>query len=147
MKNNKKPRAAFSPKLEKVPRATDFNSKISATNFCWRVEEIDWEGPWGWRNATVDVLLQKIIPKLHNFESMTWGALDGPSGSHSVNIEGLCDEAQKRLLKLRKDEQGALYSLRITGKMRVWGIRDRAIFRVLWFDPRHEVCPSLKKHT
>ncbi len=33
------------------------------------------------------------------------------------------------------------------GKQRIWGIKDRNILKVLWWDPDHEVCPSLKKYT
>ncbi|GFO82208.1 MAG: hypothetical protein A49_18350 [Methyloceanibacter sp.] len=78
---------------------------------------------------------------------MTWAEVDGPSGSHFVNFEKLCPAAQKRLGELEKDEQGALFSVRIQGKMRVWGIRDVGILRILWFDPNHQVCPSKKKGT
>jgi hypothetical protein len=78
---------------------------------------------------------------------MTWAELDGASGSHSVAVDDLCSDARERLLKLRMDEQGQLYSLRITGEQRVWGVRDIAILRVLWWDPEHQVCPSPKKHT
>jgi hypothetical protein len=38
------------------------------------------------------------------------------------------------------------FSLRINSPARVWGIRDEYVLRVLWRDPRHEVCPSKKKH-
>jgi hypothetical protein len=44
-----------------------------------------------------------------------------------------------------RDEQARLFSLRITGKMRLWGIRDIETLRVLWWDPQHSVCPPLKK--
>jgi len=35
-----------------------------------------------------------------------------------------------------------LFSLRLTGKKRLWGIRDRHVFKVFWWDPEHGVCPS-----
>ena len=36
---------------------------------------------------------------------------------------------------------------RISGPGRVWGIREEHVLDLLWWDPRHEVCPSPKKHT
>ena len=77
---------------------------------------------------------------------MAWGEIDGPTG-HFVEVTAIIDEAQRRLVKIGKDEQAQLFSLRMTGEMRLWGIRDVAILPVLWWDPKHEVCPSPKKHT
>ena len=91
--------------------------------------------------------MSEIVPKLHEYESMTWGDMNGPSGSHSVEVQKLCKDAQDRLIALGKDEQGQLFSVRITGERRVWGVKDIAILRVIWWDPDHAVCPSMKKHT
>jgi hypothetical protein len=131
--------------LAKVPRADLPN--VGDMKFCWRVSDIDWQGPWGWSKATCEQLLTDVIPKLHDFESMTWGQVDGPTGSHFVDVTALVDEAQRRLTEIGKDEQGCLFSLRITGRIRLWGIREIAVLRLLWWDPEHSVCPSPKKHT
>jgi hypothetical protein len=80
-------------------------------------------------------------------ESMTWGQVEGATGSHFVEVDAIVPDAQRRLEEIGKDEQGRLFSLRITGEMRLWGIRDIAILRLLWWDPEHQVCPSHKKHT
>ena len=144
----KKPRAgARIQPFAKVPRRAD-QPNVQGMNFCWRVSEIDWEGPWGWSKATCQELLKDIVPRLHHLESMTWGQVEGPTGSHFVEIADIAPDAQRRLVEdLGKDEQGRLFSVRITGEARLWGVRDIAILRVLWWDPNHEVCPSLKKHT
>jgi hypothetical protein len=117
---------------------------VQAEKFRWRVDSVDWDGPWSWGNSTVNDLLAVIIPKLHDFESMTWADVEGKTGSHFVAYEKLCSETQTRLTKLQMDEQAQLFSARITGRIRVWGVRDIVIFRVLWWDPDHTVCPSLK---
>jgi hypothetical protein len=78
---------------------------------------------------------------------MTWAEIDGPCGSHSVGIEDLCTEAQDQLKKLGMEELESLFSLRITGERRVWGVKDVAVLQILWWDPKHSVCPSGKKHT
>jgi hypothetical protein len=147
MGKNKKPRSSFQPRMEKVPRAADLAEKIGTTPFCWRVTDLDWEGPWGWKHVPVDLVLGTIIPKLHDYESMTWAAVEGPTGCHFVEVEALSPVAQARLREIEKDEQGQLFSVRIMGKLRVWGIRDLAILRVLWCDPEHEVCPATKRRT
>jgi hypothetical protein len=143
----KKPRGGFQVRQpEKVPRGGEA-ANVSTKPFSWRLSEIDFDGPFGWDKADVRQVMAEIIPKLHDYESMTWGAMDGPSGSHSVEVQKLCKEAQDRLAALGKDEQGELFSVRITGERRVWGVKDIAILRVIWWDPDHAICPSMLKHT
>jgi hypothetical protein len=118
---------------------------VQAQRFCWRLESIDWKGPWGWERVTVPDLLGLIIPRLHSYESMTWAEVEGRTKSHFVDYDTLCPEAQARLTtELEMDEQARLFSVRIGARQRVWGRRDVAILRVLWWDPEHTVCPSLK---
>lgn len=121
--------------------------QIQRRRFCWRVEDIDWHGGWGWSSVNLEDLFRVVIPKLHDYETMTWAEMDGPSGSHSVEREQLCAEAQARLTQIGKDHIESLFSVRVTGERRVWGVKDVAILRILWWDPEHSVCPSLKKHT
>jgi hypothetical protein len=140
-------RVANVPQFQKHPRGAELIETIQKKQFCWRVEDIDWNGPWGWSNASREEILRTIVPKLHNYESMTWAAVEGPSGSHSVEFDQLCGDAQARLGEIGKGEVESLFSVRITGEQRIWGVKDVAILRVLWWDPGHSVCPSLKKHT
>ncbi len=79
---------------------------------------------------------------------MTWKEISAnPGYNHSVSVSEMIREAQKRLEELNLDDQDELYRLRMNGKLRLWGIRDRNILRLLWWDREHEICPSQKKHT
>lgn len=127
------------------PRSVKPN--IMGTQFCWRVDNLDWDGRWGWSGARIDDVLLHIVPHLHSLESMKWGDIEGPTGSHFVNVENIVPEARDRLVDIDKGEQEQLFSLRVTGEKRIWGVRDVAILRLLWWDPHHEICPSLKRHT
>ena len=101
--------------------------------------------PFGWHRIDGAILLE-IREKLRNFESMTWGQIMGPQ-SHMVSTMSLCKNARERLAQLKLDELEELFSLRLSGKERVWGVLEHNILTLLWWDPDHEVCPSLKKHT
>ena len=90
--------------------------------------------------------LKKVIERLTGFETITWDDLRR-SGSHPVSIGDLIKEARDRLQKLKIDDLDELYSLRISGRERLWGMRIGNVFSVLWWDPEHAVCPSNKKHT
>ncbi len=103
------------------------------------------EGPWGWNNVSTLDLLSEIIPKLKDYETQTWGEVEG-SRNHSVDVENCVKMATSRLAEIDVYED-SLFSLRLTGTNRIWGIKDVAILRILWWDPNHEVCPSQKKGT
>ena len=124
------PRAAYSPE--------SFNQMCPV----WRLSQIDIDGRWG--HSTLDrvTLLQEILPKLKNYESMTWASITADKKrNHSVSVGNLIPDARKRLVELGIDED-RLFRFRLTGQQRVWGIRDRDTFAILWWDPQHEICPS-----
>jgi hypothetical protein len=112
----------------------------------WQIRILDFEGPWGWDLLDAN-MLKYIHRKLAQFETMTWAEINKPNtGCHSIKVKDICVEAQKRLAEIKIiDEE--LFSLRLSGKERLWGIRENHIFKILWWDPKHEVYPVDKKHT
>jgi hypothetical protein len=99
--------ARFLP-FAKVPRRGD-HPDIQGKNFSWRVSNIDWKGPWGWSQATCEQLLGYIVPRLHHLESMTWGQVEGPTGSHFVEVADIAPDACRRLVELGRDELARLF--------------------------------------
>ena len=90
----------------------------------------------------------EILPKLRMFESMTWQEILSASGAkkkgrgnhhHSVAVEKLSKDAQKRLKEIKLDDVESLFSLRLTGRKRLYGIRDGRVFKFIWYDREHEV--------
>ena len=99
--------------------------------------------------------LDGIILKFSDLEKTTWAIIDGTpksgnrttgSRNHFVNVEDLISDAQDRLVELHLN-YSQIYSIALTGKKRLWGILEDGVFGILWYDPEHEICPSLKKHT
>ena len=111
----------------------------------WRIGTLDEEGPWGWNKVSQDLFLEEILPKLKNFETMTWESII--NGSHEVPVNNIISKAKKRLSEIKQEDIDSLFSLRLTGEKRIWGIRVCNILNILWWDPKHEVCPSTLKHT
>lgn len=105
--------------------------------------------PYGWHDLD-NTKVGEIRSKLAHFESMTWKEilLDSKKQNHVIKLNRLCKEAQERLHQMFPvvdfDE---LLSLRLSGKERIWGILEFNVVRVLWWDPGHDVCPSLLKNT
>ena len=102
-------------------------------------------GRWSWKRLDGNTLLL-IQDKLKHFESMRWSDIER-SGSHNIEVEDIHTDAFDQLVEFKLDDTEEVFSLRLSGKQRVWGIRDRNLLRLLWWDPLHEICPSPKKHT
>lgn len=73
--------------------------------------------------------------------------MDSSSNNHGCLVKQLSKSARKRLKELNLDDYEKLYSLRLDAKSRVWGIFEDGYFRVLWWDPKHQVYPSKLTNT
>ncbi|MFO7748514.1 MAG: hypothetical protein R6V54_00325 [Desulfobacteraceae bacterium] len=134
-------------KSDSVKKKPRLDTKIKSTineNIVWQTNILDLEGPWGWKNMDHGFFFDRLLPKIQHFEKMTWSEILGRT-NHEVYINQIGKKAQNRLAKLKLDDNEKLVSLRLTGPQRLWGIRFENIFRILWWDPKHEVYPSKKK--
>lgn len=98
--------------------------------------------------------ISHLYPKLKEFEKLTWEEIekqtygkDGKSKNHPIGKGKIIKEAQERLKVLNQDDVDELYSLRLEGKIRIFGIREFNCLKILWIDTNHEICPPQKKHT
>lgn len=140
---NKRPIAKFNPSSKKEPRVDAPIDREPDRAISWHVRILDRGGLWPWTGIDAATLWSELHQKLGNFETMRWSEILGPN-NHPVKIEDLCPEARKRLQEIKQDDVDDLVSLRLAGKKRVWGIRDGNVLKILWWDPDHQVCPSLK---
>jgi hypothetical protein len=112
----------------------------------WSFALIDMDGPFGWRALHLDHC-NAVMERLKCFEKMTWQDIYS-SGSHNVTTDGLSWAAQKRLTEINQDANSdLLFSLRVTGAQRIWGLRMDSRFFFLWWDPEHQVYPYKKPNT
>jgi hypothetical protein len=140
---HKAPRSAFGEGKGKTPRgaAPDYEGQFPL----WAFRIVDLGGPWCWSALGGDAL-REVLQRMRELESMTWLAI-ADTGSHAIDVAGLCKRARDRLMEIQQDDVDQVYSLRVTGRRRIFGIRDGGVLRILWWDPEHEVCPAPKKHT
>lgn len=97
-----------------------------------------------------NVFFEKIFPKLKVLESNTWDEIrlqshkskgKMKSNNHPVQIGDLCEKARNRLIDLKLDDNDELYSLRLEGTIRIYGIRKENYLDIIWVDLNHEVYP------
>lgn len=143
----KSPIAAQLPSPTKIPVAIPPPDYWQA-NPSWRISMLKMIDPYGWHKIDKRTL-DRIRQRLSNFETMTWSDIlvVGKKRHHTVSIDRISAEAKKHLRELRQYDIDELVSLSLTGLERIWGIRQGSILRLLWWDPNHLICPSLRKHT
>jgi hypothetical protein len=141
--DRKAPRSAFSDPGEKRARGEAPN--VPRRTPLWAFRFIDLGGPWCWSALSGGDLAQ-VLQRLKLLESMTWAEIEGAE-HHFVDVGGCSKRARDRLQELKHDDTPALFSLRVTGRRRIYGIRNENVLSFLWWDPEHEVFPSQKKHT
>ena len=89
-----------------------------------------------------------IASAIKSTELRTWEDIGNHRDrDHPVTIDKLEKPARDRLATLKLDDTDEIWSIRFTGRCRLWGIRDGTLIKILWLDPNHEVCRSHKKHT
>ncbi len=117
-----------------------------ALNPSWRFSKLaPLESKWAIRSGD-ETIKKDILSKLIHFETMTWMDIKSSQThkSHNVNIDKIITPAQKELVALNIYED-QIFSLRLAGKERIWGILSRGVLEIIWYDPKHEICPSTKK--
>jgi hypothetical protein len=143
--NNKKiPQRAFSPPTSKEPTHTRNPNSYETQLIAWHFECMDVAGSWPCSLST----LQAIKHRLHEYEKRRWSELTG--SSHPFPVEQIIPKAQRRLDELGYGDYGQLYQLDIRSagqKQRLWGLRRENIFKILWWDPNHEIYPVQKRGT
>lgn len=97
------------------------------------------------RNA----FFEKIYPKLKIFENNTWEEIrlythgkNNKSNNHNVSIQNLCKEARDRLDELGYSDRSEIYSLRLEGKIRIYGFKELNYLDIIWVDFNHEIYPT-----
>jgi len=98
---------------------------------------------------TRNIFWSEIYPKLKLFEEKTWFEIEkeqfgdkSKTKHHFVNVGKIIQEARIRLKTLNLDNYDELFSIRLTGRIRIWGIREHGYMKILWFDLEHAICPT-----
>jgi len=113
----------------------------------WRFELFDNEGKWGIKENYNHRVFQEVLSKVKNFETMKWSEIQSKKkNNHDVSVSKLCREATSRLKTLKLNDIDSLFSLRLSGTQRVYGILEKNSFKIIWLDTKHEVYPVEKKH-
>jgi len=65
--------------------------------------------------------------------------------NHFVSQGDLCGAARARLREIGQDDVDEIVSLGLSSAERVWGIQEDDVLKLLWWDPNHQIRPSMRK--
>ena len=145
-KQKKRGRSNFPGEKQKP---TKEDNRRNNKSFVWSLEKCLWEHR-GWEKDCegIQFFAEKIIAKLKDFEKMNWQEILDASGGkssgngnnhHDIPANKLPKEEQQTFIKKKyMEDYEKVFSLRLTGKMRLIGVVDINVFYILWFDRNHE---------
>ena len=139
--------AVADPRLLRVNKRPVVPSIDTLLSFhpSWRFAALDIEGQFGWSSVDRGEL-EEIRTKLGEYERLTWGEIkiQQADRNHLIGIASMSRAAQARLRQILPGVE-ELFSLRITGKKRIFGIiQDHGAMLLVWWDRHHQVCPTKK---
>lgn len=143
---DRKPIIPSVPRPKRTPRPPQDTVDSNQCTPTWRFSSVDLDGKWGWRNIDADTLIE-LRGKLSNLETMRWAEIINNRHCHAIKASVLCKEARDRLVEIQLDDTDELYQLSFSNKQRLFGVRHKQVFDLIWWDPEHTVYPVAKKNT
>ncbi|MBA7605625.1 hypothetical protein ES703_12759 [subsurface metagenome] len=143
MSKKKRAKFNFQPRQQKVPHIAEDAERFRKLNFQWRVLEryIDFDHEdWGWGKVTIQEFFLKLLPRLYNYETMTWNDILRRPSCHSIEVSEVCGKAQQRLEEIHPDID-TLHQIDTSRLGRLWGYREHQTMYLIWHDPKHTVYP------
>lgn len=113
----------------------------------WSISMLDVDGPFCWSKIGTNKFWSEIIPKIKHLESQSYLVMINDAKHHNISIDKLTKQARDRLEEIRLDDCEELFSIRLSGKERIFCIQQENVMKILWWDPDHLICPCVKKHT
>ncbi|MBY0597675.1 MAG6450 family protein [Bacillus bingmayongensis] len=95
------------------------------------------------RNGQLDELNKKDLKQLSNFlrrvSGMTWSQIRLSDG---IKTKKIPVSSLRYALPNSVSEEEEILEMRVSQEHRIWGFQNQSTFYVIWFDPKHAVCPA-----
>jgi hypothetical protein len=141
----KNPSLGYVPTGNKLPVIASEPISYNHLKASWRLRSVQTVDPYGWHELELQELLE-LRTKLSSFESMTWNEIfvEGKKRNHDIPVAKLkCDNARRWMLRNMPD-QPTLWTLRLSGAERVWGVFSGGSYQIVFWDPEHKIYPTEK---
>ncbi len=90
--------------------------------------------------------MEAVVTHLSSLETMTWNEIvvSARKHNHYCDVANL-SKAARDVIKEDFLAADRVLSIRLTNLKRVWGIVEKGVLYLLWWDPDHQVYPSTFK--
>ena len=132
---------------KQVNSAHDASVSTDRETLVWSFDRIDKNGTFKFELEREDMEHKELLYYMMQYSARTWDSIKkdthdgGKSKHHYLGYDSLCKHAQDRIRIMQIEDIDIIYSLALTNKLRIIGLRDGRVFRAVWFDPEHEFCP------
>ena len=139
------PRAHQGPSSTQSPRTSEDPDEYLRMNPVWRFSDLLLDdAPFSWKGVQGKTL-EKVVKRLGELEGKKFAEIKN-TGSHEIDRGKLSEEFVAAVeVEGKVATLESIYSIRIEGKMRVFGFRYGHEIHIRWFDPEHKICPSQRK--
>ena len=149
-KNKELPVASAPASGKKVGRFAEPPEPIDQKMFSWSAGDIDHQftGDWDWNLNPAETA--ELLALLEETSRLTWREVKDlkfhsksrtRQRHHDQPLDSICSTAQDRLAELQLDLD-RVFRLRHGNLLRVWGYLQGPVFRIVWYDRSHKVCPT-----
>lgn len=135
--DRKKPKAEVTPQGQKEAKAAPAESAMGR-KASWRLNRVQLVSPYGWHGLSLSEVLY-IQTKLAELERKTWSEIlvKEKHWNHSVPVSQLkCPEA-RQWIRRNMPDQTELWTLRLSGAERIWGVFAEGTYLAIFWDPDH----------
>jgi hypothetical protein len=134
---SKQPAIKEQPSRAKTPAAVavpDYND----TKACWRIGKLRMADPYGW-HVVNPAEVARIRIKLATLEANTWQEIfiRDARFNHRIPANELKCPTARKWMKDNMPDQPYLWTLRLSGAERVWGIFSDGAYQIVFWDPDH----------
>lgn len=112
--------------------------------FCF--SRLDEDGPWDLHKALPEHL-PDILRKLGEWEKSTWSEVRHSKNFKDYDMSQCPNKSATDRLAECYGGSDHISRFSFAGRQRLFGFREGADFYIIWWDAKHEVWPSSKKHT
>lgn len=146
-KGQPKKQKGINPKSDRIPRRLQDPVSYDDSNFLWRVHDnfIDYEHhQFGWGKVKIKHFLKKVVQTLQSYEGLKWREVKQKPHCHPWGLDEIPKECYFRLEERQIDVE-ELFQIGLGNKPRIIGYKTGSIFYLMWYDPKHEFCPTKAK--
>ena len=144
----KQPKAVEKTLGKKTPVIAEEVTLYDERKLAWRLGKIQLADPYGWHVLGATEMAE-MKDKLGYLESSTWKDVFVRDARNNHMIEAAklkCPIARKWMVDHLPD-QPLLWTIRVSGSGRIWGIISEGAYQIVFWDPEHLIWPTPLKNT